>query len=148
MHPLLERARQVGTPLFDGDTTAIFLWLGERPPALIGDFNNWNADRSPTFAELEPGLWAAQLTLPRDAYAEYGFRVDGQHLVDPLNPRNKTNPFGGRNSLLYMPGYEPNALLRRVRGVPRGIVTRHTLAPSIFTSDTARTITLYRPPTD
>lgn len=147
MHPLLERARQVGTPLFDSDS-AIFLWLGEYRPALVGDFNNWSSERSPAFVELEPGLWAAELTLPRDAYAEYGFRVDGQHHPDPLNPRNKTNPFGGHNSLLHMPGFEPTPLIRRAKGVSRGILTRHTVAPSIYTSDTPRTIELYRPPTD
>ncbi len=147
MHPLLERAQQVGTPLFNGDS-AIFLWLGERQPALIGDFNNWSSERSPVFAEIEPGLWTAELTLPQDAYAEYGFRVDGQHRLDPLNPRSKTNPFGGHNSIMHMPAFEPTPLIRRARGTPRGILTRHTLAPSIFSSDTPRTIELYRPPTD
>lgn len=147
MHPLLERARHAGTPLFDGDS-ALFLWLGEHQPALIGDFNNWSSERSPTFVEIEPGLWTARLALPRDAYAEYAFRVDGQHLVDPLNPRDKTNPFGGHNSILHMPAFEPTPLTRRAKGVPRGILTRHTLAPSIFSSDTPRTVELYQPPTD
>jgi enterochelin esterase family protein len=144
---MFELAHRQGTPLFEGNA-AVFLWEGERPPSLVGDFNNWRLERAPEWAALEPGAWVTWVSLPADAYAEYGFHVDGRHVADPLNPASKPNPYGSRNSYLYMPGATPTPLVRRARGVPKGTLTRHPVEGSIFTAEQKRTIELYQPPSE
>src|SRR6478735_6381442 len=75
-HPLdlLERARREGAPLIDGER-ATFVWEGERPPRLAGDFNRWGADadvggdgmprwRAEAEVEAKHTLWSLALTLP------------------------------------------------------------------------------------
>src|SRR5262249_6271635 len=100
MHPLLVRARQEGTPLCEGDTAA-FIWEGEQPPRLLADFTNWAPERSPAWALVAEGLWAATVTVPYDAYVEYAFIADERHQPDPLNPRSIRTSLGGCNSYFY-----------------------------------------------
>src|SRR5690348_18360242 len=78
---LLERARREGTPLIDGER-ATFVWEGERPPRLLGDFNAWNQDTDvggdgmPRWrAEAVHAAWTLTLTLPRDGYFEYALQA-------------------------------------------------------------------------
>jgi enterochelin esterase family protein len=146
MYPLLDFARKRGTPLFDGDA-AVFVWEGERPPALVGDFNNWRTERSPEWAQVAPSAWVARAALPADAYTEYAFHLGGAHLADPLNPRTRANPYGSRNNYFFMPGAEPTKLLRRRPGIPRGRLSRHVVDGSIYTGDRKRAVVLYQPST-
>jgi hypothetical protein len=53
MPSLLERAQAEGTPLVDGEQVT-FVWAGERPPILIGDFNGWNGE-NPAVLEYSIG---------------------------------------------------------------------------------------------
>src|SRR5262249_1351278 len=147
MHPLLVRAHFEGTPLCEGDTAA-FLWQGAQPPRLLADFTNWAPERSPVWELVAEGLWATAVTLPDDAYAEYAFFADEQHLPDPLNHRSIRPSLGGRNSYFYMPGGGPTPLIQRVADAPRGRITRHTVEGGIFTAEKKRVVTLYQPPTD
>lgn len=147
MHPLIAFAHREGTPLYDGDS-ALFVWEGDHPPSLTGDFNNWRVERSPEWAKLAPNGWVSRVTLPSDAYSEYSFHLDGKHLVDPLNSRTRANPFGSRNNYFFMPGAQPTPLVRRRPGVRRGRLTRHIVPGSIFTADRKRAVVLYQPPTD
>lgn len=147
MHPLLEFAHRQGTPLFDGDS-AVFVWEGDQPPTLTGDFNNWRVERSPEWVQIAPSAWVTWVTLPNDTYTEYAFHLNGVHLTDPLNPHTRANPFGSRNNYFFMPGAEPTQFLRRKPGVRRGRLTRHIVSGSIFTADRKRAIVLYQPPTE
>jgi enterochelin esterase family protein len=147
MHPLLIRARHEGTPLCAGDTAA-FLWEGEQPPRLLADFTNWAPERSPAWTPVAEELWATTVTLPPDAYAEYAFLADEQHVPDPLNARSIRTSLGGRNSYFYMPGGGPTPLIQRTPGVPHGRLTRHVVEGGIFTAEKKRRVMLYQPPTD
>lgn len=40
---ILQRLENESTPLIDGHTVT-FVWEGEKPPLLRGDFNGWNQD--------------------------------------------------------------------------------------------------------
>ncbi|MGH2517557.1 MAG: alpha/beta hydrolase-fold protein, partial [Ktedonobacterales bacterium] len=93
-HMLIERALREGTPLLDGDS-ATFVWAGERPPRLLGDF--WPAlwmDCEPKLAPVAPGVWACTVPLAPDAYVEYVYLLDGGQVADPFNSRTVTNGLG------------------------------------------------------
>ena len=53
-HPLLQAALSGGTPVVD-DNRATFLWQGEQPPYLVGDFNGWNPDEAAPWSAVEAG---------------------------------------------------------------------------------------------
>jgi len=149
-HPLLKRVQAEGHPLIDGETVT-FLWRGDEPPALTGDFNDWSRGRKPLkLRALAPGLWARKLTLPRDAYMEYTF-VRGERnerrLRDPFNPRRLWNGVGGYNNFFYMPEAAPTLLAKRMRDVPRGKITRHVVAAPGWVVGDKRAVMLYQPPT-
>jgi enterochelin esterase-like enzyme len=147
MHPLLERARKKGNPIIKGNT-ATFLWEGKTAPHLIDDSHEWE-DHPLTLEKLEPGLWTATLTLPREAYLEYGFMdpETQERLDDPLNPeRYLWNGLSAYNHFFYMPKGGPTPLVNVAPGVPRGKVTRHKVETDSMAVGDERTVYLYQPP--
>jgi enterochelin esterase family protein len=145
---LLERAEREGTPLIDGET-ATFVWRGEQPPQLIGDFNNWGwePDKPLDLMQVVPGVWAQPVTLPLDAYIEYTYVQGSERLRDPLNPQAVSNGVGATNQFFRMPESIPTPLVRQRAGVPHGIVTRHTVDGDFLIVDGKRAVYLYQPPT-
>ena len=57
---------------------------GAKDVKIAGDFNKWNPDALP-LASRGKGLWEALVPLPPGKY-KYLCRVDGQDVLDPLNP--------------------------------------------------------------
>lgn len=74
-----------------------------RTVCLAGSFNDWQPDHLQSDAE---GEWSIELSLPPGDY-EYLFVVDERWLPDPACPDGRPNPFGGENSVLHVPGKEP-----------------------------------------
>jgi enterochelin esterase family protein len=147
-HLLLEAARRGGAPVIEGGR-AIFVWSGEKPPLLVGDFNGWESSAAPEWEEAGEALWTWPLDLPDDAYIEYAFRWaegDETQFTDPLNPHNASNGVGKRNSLFYMPGSTPTPLTRRAAGVPAGALARREIEHRWLLPNGRRTVHLYRPP--
>lgn len=144
MNDILERAHAEGAPVIDGDT-ATFVWEGKHPPALGGEFNNWNST-SMLLEESAPGQWTRTYTFPRDTYLEYLFFRDGQHLFDPLNSHTVDNGLGLRNNYFAMPDWEETPLSRHKHQVPRGTVTRHVLPTRGLMASSKRAVHLYEPP--
>jgi enterochelin esterase-like enzyme len=142
---LLVRAQE-GTPVIDGNT-ATFVWQGERPPQLIGDWTHWEHRTPVDLSRVAPGVWAHTLALPGDAYLEYVFWQDGERVADPLNLRTTPNGFGHDNHYFYMRGAAPTPLTRRRRNVPHGTVTRHILEQDFYLVGRRRPVYLYQPPT-
>jgi enterochelin esterase family protein len=142
---ILERAQQQGTPLVDGESVT-FVWRGSRPPRLLSDMNDWDEAQAPLLAAAGPGTWLHSLRLPRDAYLEYAYLLDGERMPDPLNPRSTPNGLGQVNSTLYMPEAAPTPLAQRRRAVPHGRVTRHTAETGGLAIGKSRRVTLYQPP--
>lgn len=65
---------------------------GAKEVKIAGDFNKWDPDALP-LAKKGKDLWEALLPLPPGRY-KYLCRVDGQDVLDPLNP--DTEPDAGR----------------------------------------------------
>jgi enterochelin esterase family protein len=147
MNPLLERARKKSNPVIKG-STATFLWEGRTAPHFIDDSHEWEENPVP-MEKLEPGLWSVTLTLPRDAYLEYGFMdpETQERLDDPLNPdRTLWNGLGAYNHFFYMPKGGPTLLAQVHQDVPRGKVTRHKVETDSMAVGDERTVYFYQPP--
>jgi enterochelin esterase family protein len=146
MKTLLERAQKEGTPVIEGDK-AIFVWQGQQSPRLVGDFNDWNLEHAVIMGRAAPGLWTHTLTLPQDAYIEYTYLENGKYASDPLNPKTTPNGMGGVNHYFYMPQGGPSPLSVQQPGIPRGIVSAHSLPTQGLVVGEERGIYLYQPPT-
>ena len=133
----------IRTPYITGDT-ATFVWQGAEAPLLIGDFNRWNPADSPTFEQKTAENWTCEIRLPSDAYIEYAYRQDREHVLDPGNPRKVSNGFDKFNNYFYMPGAAPTPLISRRVSLPRGSVTWHKLP----VNQRSRQVVLYQPPVD
>jgi len=145
---LLERARREGNPLINGDT-ATFVWQGKTAPKFIEDLHGWEENPQP-LQRVSPDLWSATVTLPADAYFEYGF-YDPEtktRCPDPLNPRRAWNGINAYNHYCYMPEGGPTPLVRPGKGIARGAVTRHEFQSEMLTASKKRTVYLYKPPTE
>lgn len=156
MNTLLERAKIEGTPLIDGEEVT-FVWEGEGAPALMNDVTGWwDVAQAPLMQQVEPGVWAATLLIPRNAFIEYAYAVNPApnadwnafRALDPLNPRAKSNGMGAFNNYFYMPEARPTPLVNRARGIPRGTLTRHKVKTFGMAAGKERAVMLYQPPTD
>lgn len=136
------------TPLINGDQVT-FVWEGQGTPHLIGDFNFWLMERAPIpLQRVSEGRWEATLTLPRDAYLEYGLLVDGQRRYDERNPNRIEDGFGNVNSVFWMPDWVDTPLAMEQPGVRRGQITTHTVDGQRYVVGNMRTVHLYRAPVD
>lgn len=144
----LQRAQREGTPLIDGETVT-FVWEGDDPPQLIGDFTNWEWGDGPvTLTETESGVWTHSLSLPPDAYIEYIYVRGEERLPDPFNKRRITNGMGKMNAHFAMPNCKHTNLVKRMPGVQAGKVTQHRIRGTITIASAQRDVYLYQPPTD
>jgi enterochelin esterase-like enzyme len=141
---LVGRARWEGNPLIDG-TKVTWVWRGARAPQLIGDFNSWNREKPIELKQAAPQVWTAALDFPLDAYIEYTFLRNGEHIVDPLNPRRVPNGLGDHPHFFSMPEAVATTLHKPLKGFPRGKVTRHVITADAIAAG-KRTVHLFQPP--
>jgi enterochelin esterase-like enzyme len=147
-HPLLQAAQTSGTPLIDGGR-ATFVWQGDPPPYLVGDFNGWDPDNAAPWSEVEAGLWSFSLEFPDDSYIEYALQLEAREdsrTPDPFNERTTPNGMGHLNHYFYMPKGGPTPLRDRAPGVPQGKLTRHRIENSWLLADGKRWVHFYQPP--
>jgi Carbohydrate-binding module 48 (Isoamylase N-terminal domain) len=72
--------------------------------AVVGDFNDWDPDRTPLHATAGGGVWSVNLPL-RPGPHQYAFVVDGKDWrPDPGAPRAVTDDFGAPNSVIIVGG--------------------------------------------
>jgi hypothetical protein len=72
--------------------------------ALVGDFNAWDAARTPMRATGDGGVWTVEVPVSAGRYL-YAFVVDGtQWVADPAAPLAPEEDFGTRNSVLVVGG--------------------------------------------
>jgi enterochelin esterase family protein len=155
MNDLLTQAKNAGTPLIH-DNQVTFLWQGENPPVLMGDFQQWHKATAITLTETAPNLWTHTLDLPCDAYMEYGFILDpnsedgsdANRAPDPFNSRTKWNGIKATNHYFYMPEATPTPLVTRKRGIAKGKMTHHRVKTRGLVAGISRDLWLYQPPTD
>ncbi|MFC1586070.1 hypothetical protein ACFL5V_11020 [Fibrobacterota bacterium] len=68
---------------------------------LVGDFNGWDKTSHPLIRDRE-GNWKISLKLER-GYFQYQILVDGiTWMIDPNNPVQASDGFGGYNSVAYL----------------------------------------------
>lgn len=151
----LARAQAQGTPVLS-DHTATFVWQGDDPPLLRGDWNDWDEARPLAWQRVKGAggkraaggaVWTATLELAPDAYMEYCFGTDEARVDDPLNPRQVSNGMGKYNHCFYMPQGGPTPLARRDRNAPRGDLVALDLPTHMMVAGQQRRLILYRPPT-
>ncbi len=65
---------------------------------LVGDFNNWNP-KITKFKQNRLKLWEVLVPLKRGSYS-YKINVDGQWIIDPINPRRVSNDLGDERSVI------------------------------------------------
>ena len=149
----LDHAHALGTPLVD-DNTATFVWHGDVPPILRGDWNDWDEINTLPWRRAKDArgksaaglVWTATLELAPDAYMEYGFGTDEDRVADPLNPRRVANGMGQFNHWFYMPQGGPTPLAQRQRGVPKSEIVRLDLPTHMMVAGRQRSLVLYKPP--
>jgi hypothetical protein len=66
---------------------------------VTGSFNNWNTNDYRMV--MKNGEWIFPIHLQPGRYS-YKFIVDGQWIVDPMNPLAEINEFGGQNSVMWI----------------------------------------------
>ena len=72
--------------------------------SLVGDFNDWDATRTPMHRTPGDGLWSAVVPLEPGRY-RYAFLIDGRLWVaDPTAPTTRDDDFGAPSSVLTVEG--------------------------------------------
>jgi len=72
--------------------------------SLVGDFNDWDATRTPMNRAGNEALWTAVVALEPGRY-HYAFFVDGSHwLADPSAPVARDEDYGAPSSVLTVGG--------------------------------------------
>ena len=72
--------------------------------SLVGDFNDWDATRTPMSRAGSEALWTAVVPLEPGRY-HYAFFVDGSHwLADPSAPVARDEDYGTPSSVLTVGG--------------------------------------------
>lgn len=67
--------------------------------SLVGEFNNWSANKTPLSFDSLTGKWVTKITLPPGVW-EYKFVVNNkQWLPDPQNPERVSDGWQGFNSV-------------------------------------------------
>lgn len=148
MHPYLETLQSAMAPLIQGEQVT-FIWQGESAPALITDLYDW--ENNPVSMErIDDEIWIYTLHLSRQAYLEYAYMhpESGERLPDPFNSRRVSNGIGKINNYFYMPEAHPNPLTNRMPGVPRGLVSRHSVPTFETAVGKERAVYLYQPPVE
>jgi predicted carbohydrate-binding protein with CBM48 len=105
----LSRAPLLPLPRLDSGASRVWQFVLLAPRAhrvsLVGDFNNWDAERTPMLRPGQTGaLWTAVVPLAPGRY-RYAFLVDGATwLADPTAPRERDDEFGAPSSVVTVGG--------------------------------------------
>jgi hypothetical protein len=65
---------------------------------VVGDFNDWDATKTPLVLDAKSGLWTVTLPLTAGRHL-YSFVVDGNWSIDPAAPIAPSDGFGHSNSV-------------------------------------------------
>lgn len=70
---------------------------------VVGDFNDWDATKTPLVLDAKSGLWTVTLPLTAGRHL-YSFVVDGNWSIDPSAPIAPSDGFGHSNSVKIVTG--------------------------------------------
>ncbi|MBK0370652.1 isoamylase early set domain-containing protein [Flavobacterium agrisoli] len=69
--------------------------------AVVGDFNDWNADLG-SLSKLKNGTFKATLNLEKDASYEFKYLIDGAYLNEPEADSFRWNDYAGSENSVIM----------------------------------------------
>lgn len=138
-----EQLRSGGSPVIIGPWVTFVYRGSDKEVEVVGEFTDW--DRRGHMMKALPGSDVRYFSMqfPADARIEYKFIVDGNWILDPLNPNKKDNGVGGENNFFTMPEYHAAPEAEERPGVPRGRLEDLALPDSTLGK---RTIRVYLPP--
>jgi enterochelin esterase family protein len=111
-----------GAPLIEFDTLVHFLYQGNVPVQVAGDFNGWNPALGALSSVGFTDLWVRTMVFEPNARLDYKFVLSGSNwILDPLNPNTVSGGFGP-NSELAMPQYVQPWEIVSQSGIPKGTI--------------------------
>jgi enterochelin esterase-like enzyme len=113
------------SPLVENGRAILFYRGAAKNVQVAGDMTSWNSGRI-FMRNVSENLSAVALDLAPATRAEYKLIVDGQWIIDPLNPNKLDNGVGGENSVLAMTDYKPTTWVNSsepkiIPGIPNNI---------------------------
>ncbi len=133
-------AQGIGIPYIE-NYTANFLYRGNTPSAAVaGDHNGWNGSAMTKLTGTN--LWYQSLEFENDARIDYKLVINGNWILDPLNPNTIPGGFGP-NSELAMPGYVQPVEINFNPSLPKGKLTSHTIYSAVTTKNYS--VSVYTP---
>lgn len=99
------RLHHTPVPASSGDTEVQFVVVAPHAAtvSLVGDFNDWDASRTPMRAARAGGIWSVTVPLSPGRH-RYAFLVNGkQWMADPASPRAQDD-FGTPSSVVTVGG--------------------------------------------
>ncbi len=71
--------------------------------AVVGDFNNWKADKASALKKLKNGNFKGTLELPKEGAFEFKYIIDGEYVNEAEADRYQYNEFAGsENAVLEL----------------------------------------------
>ncbi|WP_209404007.1 isoamylase early set domain-containing protein [Pseudozobellia sp. WGM2] len=71
--------------------------------AVVGDFNNWKANKASSLKKLKNGSFKGTLELPKESSYEFKYIIDGNYVNETEADGYKWNDYaGGENALLEL----------------------------------------------
>lgn len=132
-----------GIPYIE-DSTAYFLYINGSNPsvAVAGDFTGWDPANQ-GFNHLDgTNLFYRAYDFESDARLDYKFVVNGNWILDPLNPMTTSGGFGPNSELSMLSYIQPPEI--QSYDIPHGTVTYHNFSDS--TQGRTRAVRVYTPP--
>lgn len=71
--------------------------------AVVGDFNNWKANKASALKKMKNGKFRGTLELPKETTYEFKYIIDGNYVNEPEADRYQWNDFAGaENAVLEL----------------------------------------------
>lgn len=129
---LISSFAEKGLMPFTNKDSCLFVYVGEATSVQWnGDFNGWSGD--PNFNNtgelIGENIWILKASFPSDARMDYKVVVDGNWILDPLNPHQQWTGMGGGtpNSELRMPDWSPDPFTIEREDVNTGEIKKYEL---------------------
>lgn len=107
-----EQLKSGKSPLMNGPWVTFVYRGAGKEVEVVGEFTDWDK-RGLKCKSLEgTDIKYFSMQFPPDARIEYKIIVDGNWLLDTLNPNKKDNGVGGENSFFTMPEYKPTTYMQ------------------------------------
>ncbi|GIV66063.1 MAG: phosphonate ABC transporter ATP-binding protein [Bellilinea sp.] len=136
---------QSGNPVILDDTVYL-CWLGDHPPGIICDLNNWDEEHPFQFKHLAGDLWVYPLDLPRGTYLEYAFIRHKRRIHDPHNSHRTPNGMGKYNHQFTFPASDLAFNLPKEPPRLKGKLITLRLPTHQLLAGKKRNVHLYQPP--